>query len=187
MMRNTNVWLLLTVGILVLAMSCSESVVESEVNENLLSNGSFEQNNKPSLDGWRLGNQQLIELVNQAAPNGGNWALQLTSDWVPATGFVYTPITNVKSGDIVRLSASVRGTGSVPGTGIIRLVVGQDIYSGHKKEASSGDTVWTKISVTDTLNMSINDTLWVILSSPPTELIPFQQLFDCVKLEKVSE
>ena len=185
MVRNIKGRLILTVGILVLVINCSESIVESEVDRNLLPNGSFELNNKPSLDGWRLGNQQLAELVNQAAPNGGNWALQLTSDWAPTTGFVYTPVTNVNSGDIVRLSAYVCGTGGFGGKGIIRLVFGQNIYAGNSKDASSSDTVWTQISVTDTVNLTMNDTLWVILSSPITEIVPYQQLFDLVKLEKV--
>ena len=185
--RNFKSLLILIVGVFVLVINCSDSIVESEGDSNLLPNGSFELNNKPSLYGWRVGNIQLAELVNQAAPNGGNWALKLTSDWAPTTGFVYTPITNVDSGDIVRLSAYVRGTGVFGGKGIIRLVIGQDIYSGNSKKASSSDTVWTQISVTDTVNLTMTDTLWVILSSPITEIVPFQQLFDLVKLEKILE
>jgi len=45
--------------------------------------------------------------------------------------------------------------------------------------------VWTEISIIDTLALTPNDTLWVILSSPITEIVPFQQLFDVVKLEKI--
>jgi len=184
MVGNIKVRLILTVGLLVL-VNCSESIVESEEDRNLLHNGSFELNNQPTLDGWRFGNKKLAELVNQAAPDGGSWALQLTSDWTPTTGFVYTPVTNINSGDIVRLSAYVCGTGKFGGTGIIRLVVGQNIYAENSKEASSSDTVWTQISVMDTVNLTMNDTLWVILSSPVTEIVPYRQLFDLVKLENV--
>jgi hypothetical protein len=92
MIRNIKFQIFLIVGILIFtAINCNESIVEPQTNGNLLPNGSFELNNKPSLDGWRYGNQKLAELINQAAPNGGNWSLQLTSDWAPTSGYVYTP------------------------------------------------------------------------------------------------
>jgi len=186
MVRNIKGQTLIIIGIVILTLiGCEKSIDEFEVTSNLLPNGSFELNNKPTLDGWLLGEERATELVNQAAPNGGNWALKLTSDWAPTTAYVYTPVLNINSGDILKLSAYVRGTGSFHGMGIIRLVVGQNIKSGNIKEASSSDTVWTQISVMDTVSMGINDTLWVILSSPITERIPWQQMFDLVKLEKV--
>lgn len=125
-------------------------------------------------------------MINQAAPNGGNWSLRLTSDWAPTTGFVYTPVNNVKSGDIVKLSAFVRGTGQFGGNGIIMLIEGQNIYSVSSKSISSNDSIWTQISITDTLTLTTNDTLFVVLSSPITEIVPYQQLFDVVRLEKIS-
>ena len=182
-----NRLLILAISILVLLLNCHESIVEPQQDGNLLPNGSFELNNQPTLQGWHLGNERAAELVNQAAPNGGNWALQLTSDGAPTTAFIYTPVPNIKSGDIVRLSAYVRASGNFPGTGIIRLTVGKSINSGSIKETSSSDTVWTRISIMDTVKMGMNDTLWVILSSPVTEIAPFQQLFDLVKLEKVAK
>ena len=188
MIRNIKFQIFLMVGILIFtAINCNESIVEPQTNGNLLPNGSFESNNKPSLDGWRYGNQQLAELINQAAPNGGNWSVQLTSDWAPTSGYVYTPISNVKSGDIVTLSAFVRCTGSFGGRGIIKLVVGQNIINyRHSKSISNIDTAWTQISLTDTLTLTPSDTLWVILSSPITEIVQYQQMFDLVKLEKIS-
>ncbi|HGY56614.1 MAG TPA: hypothetical protein ENK44_12970 [Caldithrix abyssi] len=186
MVRNITNPSLITIGIFLLSLiACEKSINGLKVTNNLLPNGSFELNNKPTLYGWRFGNKRAAELVNQAVPHGGNWALKLTSDWAPTTAFVYTSIPNINSGDILKLSAYVRGMGRFHGMGIIRLAVGQNINSYNMKEASSSDTVWTQISVTDTVNMGMNDTLWVILSSPITEVIPFQQLFDLVKLEKV--
>ena len=167
-------------------IGCKQSPVEPSTDYNLLSNGSFELNNTPTLEGWRFGNQQLTKLSSDVPPNGGNWSLQLTSDWAPTTGFVYAPITNIKSGNIIRLSAFVRATGKFGGRGIITLSVGPKVYNGHMKSSSSSDTVWNQISVTDTLTLSSSDTLWVILSAPVTEIIPFRQLFDLVKLEKVA-
>lgn len=185
MIKKNNIQIFLIIGIFIcFSLSCNESITESQSSENLLSNGSFEINGQPSLNGWRFGNKGLAELTNQAAPNGGNWSLQLTSDWAPTTGFIYTPVTNIKSQDIITLSAYVRATGQFGGGGIINLVTGQSIYSGRIKSISTSDTVWNQISVTDTVKLNTNDTLWVVLSSLHTELVPFKGLFDLVKIEK---
>ena len=57
-------------------VNCNQSLIEPPVNNNnLLSNGSFEINNVPTLEGWRFGNQQLAKLVNDAPPGGGSWSL----------------------------------------------------------------------------------------------------------------
>ena len=160
-----------------LLVRCADSSVESKPDNNLISNGSFEFNGTPTLDGWRFGNEQLAELVKQAPPKGGNWSLQLTSDWAPTTGFAYTPVTKVRNGDVVKLSAFIRTNG---GNASIALS-----YNSYLKSAFTRDTVWTQISVTDTLSLAQGDTLWVILSSPITEIVWYRQLFDLVKLEKL--
>ena len=169
---------------LFVGMTCKDSSVQPEVDNNLLANGSFESDHTPTLQGWRLGNPRLAQLINEAPPKGGSWSLKLTSDWAPTTGFVYISVANVSSGDIVTLSAFVRGTCKFGGRGIIELAVGPAMYTQHKKSASSSDTVWNQISVTDTIALAPNDTVWVVLSSPITEMVPFQQMFDLVKLEK---
>lgn len=167
-------------------INCNTTLIEPPINNNLISNGSFETNNIPSLNGWRSGNKQLAKLVNEAPPGGGEWSLQLTSDWAPTTGYVYTPVSNVRSGDIVRLSAYVRTYGKFGGRGIIGLSVGPEFFPNNLKSAFSSDSLWHRVSVTDTLTMTSGDTLWVVLSAPITEIVPFQQLFDLVKLEKIS-
>ena len=162
-------------------INCNPTLIGPPIDNNLLPNGSFEINNITTLNGWRFGNKQLAKLVNEAPPGGGNWSLELTSDWAPTTSYVYTPVSNLKSGDIVKLSAYVKAYGKFKGRGIIELS-----YPGHLKSAYSSDTLWNRISVIDTLTLTPGDTLWVILSSPITEIVPFQQLFDLVKLEKIS-
>ncbi|MEO8399247.1 MAG: carbohydrate binding domain-containing protein [Ignavibacteriaceae bacterium] len=173
---------IILISLLYFHFGCDQSPVEPEIGENLLANGSFEINNIPTLNGWRFGNEQLAKLINEAPAIGGNWSLQLTSDWAPTTGYVYTPVVNLKSGDIVELSAYVRATSQFGGEGIIYLS-----YNNHRKSASSNDTVWNKISIIDTLSLAPNDTLWVTLSAPITEIVPFKQLFDLVKLKKISK
>lgn len=167
-------------------INCNPTLIGPPIDNNLLPNGSFEINNIPTLNGWRFGNKQLAKLVNEAPAGGGNWSLELTSDWAPTTGYVYTPVLNVKSGDIVRLSAYVRAYGKFGGRGIIGLSVSPNFSPNYSKSAYSSDSIWNRISVIDTLILTPSDTLWVFLSAPITEIVPFQQLFDLVKLEKIS-
>jgi len=176
------------IGVLVcVGMACKESTVAPPTDANLIPNGSFETDHTPTIQGWRFGNPQLAQLVNEAPPDGGNWSLQLTADWAPTSGFVYTPVTNVHSGDIVKLSAYIRATGRFGGGGVIRIVTGPNNYSSHAKWTSSTDTLWSQVSIIDTLTLSPGDTVWVVLSSFITEIIPRQGLFDLVKLEQVSK
>jgi len=64
-------------------LECSQPM-ESTDYSNILLNESFEMDQTPSLEGWRFGNPQLAQLVNEAPPGGGNWSLQLTADWAPS-------------------------------------------------------------------------------------------------------
>ncbi|GAB4337097.1 MAG: hypothetical protein Kow0037_19400 [Calditrichia bacterium] len=176
----------LLVSFTLLFLQCQKSPFESRIDTDYLLNVSFEKDHTPTLAGWRFGNPQLAKLVNDAPPKGGNWSLQLTADWAPTSGFVYRPITNVKSGDIVRLSAFVRATKKFGGKGIIMLNVGPNYYTNNSKSSFSSDTVWNQIFVIDTLKLEPGDTLWVILSATNTEIVPFQQLFDLVQLEKIN-
>ncbi len=172
--------LVILIVLVFISIECNKSPVDSINDTNLLLNESFETDHTPTLEGWRLGNPQLTQLINEAPPDGGNWSLQLTADWAPTSGYAFLPITNVKSGDIVRLSAYVLANGPLGSRGFIYLA-----YNNHIKSASSSDTVWNEISVTDTLNLGPNDTLKVFLSAPITEIVPYQQLFDLVRLEKL--
>ena len=165
---------------------CKQSTTEPTIQNSFILNESFETNNISTLQ-WRFGNQKLAQLINEAPTDGGSWSLQLTSDWAPTTGFIYKPISNVNSGDIIKLSAFVRGSGNFHGKGIITLSVGPNYYSSRSKSSYSSDTVWNQISIIDTIKLEVNDTVWVILSSPITEIVQYQQLFDMVKLEKVTK
>lgn len=165
---------------------CKQSTTEPTIQNIILMNESFETNDISTLQ-WRFGNKELAQLINEAPNEGGSWSLQLTSDGAPTTGFIYKSVPNVNSGDIIKLSAFVRVVGNFPGKGIITLSVGPNYYSKRSKSSYSSDTVWNQIAVIDTLKLEVNDTLWVILSSPITDFVPYQQLFDMVKLEKITK
>lgn len=175
-----------------ISIQCKETSLEPRketslaptIGRNLLENGSFEVDHGPTLQGWQLGSSQLASLANDAPPGGGNWSLKLTADWAPTMGFAYTSVNHLRSGDIVKLSSFIRGIRG--GAGFIELRVGPSIWNANGKSISSQDILWRKISLTDTLTLGPNDSVWVVLSSGHTEWLAREGLFDLVRLEKMS-
>ena len=182
--RNSFV---LLVAFAIILIGCNKSPVGPTDDTNLLLNESFETNHIPTLVGWRFGDPQLAQLVNDAPPGGGNWSLQLTAADMPTLGFIYQPVTDVGSGDIVRLTAFVRVTTEFGGEGFIALSVGTNHYANNSKSSFSSATVWNQISVIDTLELEPDDTLWVILASSSAGIMPCQHVFDIVQLEKITQ
>jgi len=172
-----------------LCAACGEYTTDPAVNPpagNLIPNGSFERNGQATLDTWQVSNSSLTSLTPEAAPGGGKWSLRLQSDGAPSTGVVKFQVPGLKDGDSVRLSAYVRATDE-KGGGLVGLeVTSLDGRSRHKSFASTADTQWTQVGVTDTLALEPGDSVWVVLSSPPTELAARAGLFDLVTLERLS-
>ena len=149
-------------------------------------NGSFEWNGEPTLDGWEFGNPALASLANEAAPCGGEWSLKLTADWAPTLGFAIAPVCNAEDGDVIRLSAYVRAEAQ-DGGGLIALMVGTwPPLPKMSKSAWTAETEWTLLSLQDTVSLAEGDTVWVLLSSFPTEIVPRIGLFDVIAVEEVS-
>ena len=163
------------------------SPTQPPVGETILE-WSFEQDGQPTLDDWRVTNPSLTSLVPEAAPGGGKWSLELTADWAPTTGFVTLPIPGIHDGDVLQLSAFVRAVGP-EGGGLIGLAVGKAVGPGyqwhHAKWMGTTSTSWTNLSVQDTVSLSPDDTMWVVLSSPNTEITRRVGRFDRVALTRV--
>jgi Carbohydrate binding domain len=175
-----------------LCAACDEYPTDPEHNSenppagNLIPNGSFERNGQATLDTWQVSNSSLTTLAPQAAPKGGQWSLRLQSDGAPSTGRVKFQVPGLKDGDSVRLSAYVRADDK--GGGLVGLeVTSADGRLRHKSFASTEDTQWTQLRVTDTLSLEPGDNVWVVLSSPPTELNARAGLFDLVTLERLGK
>lgn len=180
--------IVIAAAMLMLFISCATKTTQPVPEENYLPNGSFETYGAPSLYSWTPANSELVDIVPQPAPRGGFFSLQLTADWAPTSGFVTTTVPDLKDGDIVRLSAYVRARGSEGGGSI-------SVHNGNpstpaatqSKWASTSDTIWTLLSVTDTLELGPGDSLYVMLSSLVTELRPRVGQFDRVTLVRISD
>jgi hypothetical protein len=165
--------------------NCTEPC-DSDEPECASWNGSFECNGRPELDGWRFGNSGLAFSTQDAPAGGGEWCLRLEADWAPTLGFAFAPISDVKDGDLIHLSAFVRA-GNENGGGSIALYVGRCPYSqgGSWKSVSTEEANWTHLSLEDTVTVAEGDSVWVILSSFDTEIAPRTGLFDMVTVDRV--
>jgi len=169
-------------------LSCTKSVVRPipQPAEELILDGSFERDGKPTLNGWRITNPTVTTLVREPAPGGGEWSLALEADWAPTTGYVTMPILRVRDGDVLRLSAFVRAV-DADGGGSIALSVGPSygLRLNRGKWAYASSTSWTLLSVQDTVSLAPGDTVWVALSSFHTEITRRQGRFDLVSLRRI--
>ena len=155
-------------------------------SQNLVVNGSFERFCCPSFVGWTVFNPALTSPANDTPADGGCWSLRLTADWAPTTAILRQRIAGVADGDVLRLSAQVRAEDPMGG-GSIGLLVGKAPWTKTGKWASTNDTLWTGLSLVDTLSMEPGDSVWVEISSFHTEIVPRVGFFDLVVLERAEQ
>jgi len=172
----------------VLSLSCAvglssgcDSTCRPERDTNLVYNGSFEIGGKPSLDGWTVANPTLSQLVRGGAPGSGSWSLALTADGAPTTTIVWQKIENVASGDLLDVSAYLKAHEG--GGGRLRVLIGPSPtdYFGYW-DTFSISSGWTKLTLTCQLPRSLEDPVWVVLSSLHTEIVPRTGQFDDVRV-----
>lgn len=174
--------------LLCLLVGCSKKPTgpSQKSDGNLLPNGSFELKGEPTLEGWQAADTNLASLAEDAAPGGGRWSLKLEADWAPTSGFITALVPEIHDGDVLRLSAFVRSVGD-DGGGFIALLVGSSLNRPVSKHKVASSIEWTFLSFEDTLIVGESDSVWVLLSSFHTEIVPRIGQFDLVSLEKINE
>jgi hypothetical protein len=166
--------------------ACAQHATDPDpASANLLPNGSFERNGQATLDTWQVPNPALASSSPQAAPGGGRWCLRLEADAAPSAGQARFRVERLRNGDTVRLSAYVRAP-DPRGGGLVGLeVLSAEGRLKQRPLTSSVDTDWVRVSITERLSLEEGDTVWVVLSSPPTQLAARAGLFDLVTLERI--
>lgn len=151
------------------------------VPQNLISNGSFERFGEPTLATWRFGNPNLASAVHSSLPGHGTWSLRLDADWAPTLGFAYVSVPDAHPGDRLKLSAYVR---AIPpdGGGVISIAMGRSLWERQVFSAGTAESTWTLVSVEAVASADPADSVWVVLSSPHTEVTQRSGLFDGVEL-----
>ena len=174
------------------AAGCRQSGLQPDDpsrSSNLVENGSFEEDGQPTLEGWRVPSPELASLVEEAPSGGGHWSLKLEADWAPTMGYVSAVIPGVQTGDILRLSAQARATSSTGGA-VIGIVVGTDVDPDGRRSARFASTTglnWTTLTVEETVSVGEGEAVWVLLSSPNTEVSASSGLFDLITVERLSQ
>ncbi|MCC7142599.1 MAG: hypothetical protein IT349_10920, partial [Candidatus Eisenbacteria bacterium] len=148
------------------------------VEPNLIENGSFERDGQPTLEGWQVQNQALTQLVAGGAPEAGRFALRLEADWAPTTGVVRALLPAVRNGEVLRVSAWIRAESG--GGGAIYLAS----QSWQSAPVFSDAQEWTQVALTTPVSLARGDSLWLVVSSLPTEVQPRVGYFDRIRVER---
>lgn len=130
-------------------------------------NGSFELGGAPSLEGWEWTCGEPGQ-PNTAAPGYGSWCA--TKQPGQAKGcfpsYLFQRLADVENGDLLTLSGWVR-CGMMPtcvGAGIGLASLQNGVFELEETTFSTGET-WTYLTITDTVEIGINDTAVVLLNS----------------------
>ena len=148
---------------------------------NLILNGSFENSGFPDLSHWYSDQLMTGDSVNHDAPSGGGqWSLHVEPQWFPQEGYREQAIVAGTGTAIYTLSCSMKNFNNWTGTMSLRLRrAGITAIMG---QISSNDSVWTNVSLTDTVTLLPTDSLLVHLSAGSTELVYGWSAFDKVVL-----
>jgi hypothetical protein len=150
-------------------------------------NGSFENNDQPTLDGWQISyNGQSAQ---DAPLDGGNWCLKLEAGnyqgFFPSIAHQIIP--GVKNGDIVRISAWAKQELGITSANLYLQIFHSYSESTLIAKDSSDSTNWTKLTVQDTVYLNDTDCLAVVLdagitSGPATNWV----YFDLIEFESTT-
>lgn len=179
--------------VILAVFGCKESSTISGTTEpqELIVNGSFEQNGNPSLDGWSqsLPDTTFAQYSIDAAPDGGLYSISLVNGWGPLPklqAYVFAPLgtysyrLSVWSKCLAPVGYSL---GSIGGIEILHLNNGIII---HSKKLSFSDSLWTEYMLIDTINSSLGDKLIVSLSTGQMQWHYGRTLFDNVSFLKLN-
>jgi len=129
----------------------------------VITNGSFENNNAPDLTGWD--NQFCGSMLSAAGgcPGGGSWHMDATAGNTQSCfpEYVYQKFPNIVNGQLVSLDGWAYtdfvnypvsiGIGKINNNTITQLI-----------SASTVSTTWTQLNVSATYNLGVGDTAIVI-------------------------
>ncbi len=127
---------------------------------------------------------EFVAIVRADCPNGGNWALRLTSSRKYMVAF--RPVDGVQNGDQLELSAWVRqDVGAAGGLGKISLQTWHSDVIAEQKHAGGeyGGATWQRIAITETVRCAPQDSVRVVLTAngPKGSAI----LFDLIEVRRL--
>ncbi len=141
------------------------SVTWGSLNENLISNPSFEFNNVPSLSGWNVSDTILVHTAHYAAPGEGNWCLALSPSFGPAAGGnAEYSITGQSGYTNFEFSFYERNLASFS-WGYVSVTQKSDGHIVFHTSVNADSVQWTKFQKVFILYMKPTDTLTITLGT----------------------
>jgi len=186
-MRLQRCALLLAVTALAIGASCkNDSTGPATDPGNLISNPSFELNDKPSYAGWHFADAADTAVSDDVPTLGGSWSLRMYPDWLPVP-YARAYVTGESGRRVYTLSVWVK-TANLPEPARIACGILQpDRTLRDEVHVNISGTDWSQYTLQDTLDLVATDTLVVELSPGAAQVVPIDALalFDLVRLQRV--
>jgi len=162
-------------------------IVNSPSATNLLTNASFEIGQVASLEGWNVNNTDtsFINLSTDTPKGGGLFSARLRNEWDFAGALWQTTLPS--SGThryLLNASGKVVPSGPIA-SGWMKIEIKHAGVWSISKSVQFSDTIWTSISILDTLTADSGDSIAVKLSGDFHQWSFGHALFDLVKLERL--
>ena len=140
-----------------------------EWSANLIGNGSFEANGRATLDGWICDPGVPCQLVKDAAPQGGEWSLQLAQQSLSFQFRAFRYPVNVFPGwHVFRLTFWAKYNLKSGFAGFFAMR-SDSIFHTKIIRVTSDD--WRQYDLTDSVRLNYGDSLFVVLSGGVAEAI----------------
>ncbi len=133
--------------------------------DNLITNGSFEDNGNFSLDGWTNNNTSSSTDV---PGGGGSFSLKIDPASSPAEGYAEFAVEDLSGTKSFELTAFIKSFGDWPGSVTLKKVADDGTITILATDASSENS-WLQKTLSITTSFSTGDKLMVHISSGSTE------------------
>jgi hypothetical protein len=156
--------------LLVFIISCREEIISPGTpDSNLITNSSFEENNRPTLRGWEVSGQ--VGFSTSTPPGGGSHSVRIEASWGPLNYITYT-LPAMSGTRIYEFSCWGISTG-----GNISLSSFRDTIKTIKQVTVSSDN-WNHYTLIDTITGSRGDMISVSLFGSFATLLERPSLYD---------
>jgi len=182
---------LFPVALLVCIGGCREEriinpIIPPSDTLDVLVNTSFELGGSPTLAGWTIVTDPAVEFSTDVPPEGGGWSVTVDATWTPPTApaQVLTIVPTQDGTSIYRLTVWAKRNGVGGSAAILIKQSGTTLLS---KSVFIQDSLWTAITILDTISTTLGDSIGVRLAGGISQLAGGTTYFDLCLLERFQE
>lgn len=173
-------------SVLFLLFSCNVVVNPAGEVSNLVKNGSFEENGKPSLKYWFGADSSLAKFVKDTPERGGTWSVAVPAHHFGAFELRLAQTVKLQPGThILQFSFWAKMKGIIALASLIRKTNDDKLV--QECSVDIKDLGWHQYTLLDTVQLRSGETLYVNLSGGGTEIVAGETDFDLVSLTEVNK